>query len=210
MRRPASLGAFVAVLVLAFPMLTLAWAQVSAWAIYPAAGIAHIVLGNAASGWIRHIDKRVGTMVVETRIRPAAALLPPDVAGGTARARQAEIDLDIDAAHYGYSLPLFLALLLASGGRNFWRRAVVGYGVLLLPQAFSIIFLVFKELMVAAGGPAALGLTGWQAEGISLGYQMGSLLMPTVAPVLLWLWLDRDMLRSVIVEGGLAKSLPVE
>lgn len=173
------------------------WAAVSAWTSYPAAGIAHVVLGNGAKDWVHTIRKAPGRFEVDTRI----TVLVPGRGHG-------ELTLEADAAQYAYGLPLYLALLLAARGDRLLRRALTGYGLLLLPQAFSLSLDVLKRIAFAApGGPAQLGIAQWQLEVIALGYQAGTLLLPTLAPVGLWLWLDRNFLRSMIVESWLGRRL---
>ena len=113
----------------------------------------------------------------------------------------AELIAEVETARYAYGLPLFLALLFSARGRQIVRRALLGYAILLVPQAFSLVFSILKQVIVAGGSPAALGVAAWQMEGIALGYQFGSLLLPTLAPVLLWLWFDRAFFSSIVVEG---------
>jgi hypothetical protein len=36
----------------------------------------------------------------------------------------------------------------------------------------------------------------WQLEAIVYGYQVGVLVLPTLAPILVWLWLDQQFFRS--------------
>ena len=87
------------------------------------------------------------------------------------------------------------------------RKALAGYVILLVPQGFSLVFNILKQIIVAGGSPATLGAAAWQMEGIALGYQFGSLLLPTLAPVLLWLWFDRAFFSSIIVEGWLEQQV---
>jgi len=112
---------------------------------------------------------------------------------------------EVDPPRYAYGLPLFLALLLASRSRHLVRRVLAGYVLLLIPQAFSLIFAILKQIIVAAGSPAMLGIAQWQMEGIALGYQFGSLLLPILAPVVLWLWFERSFFAAVIVDGWLRR-----
>jgi hypothetical protein len=119
----------------------------------------------------------------------------------------AELIAEVETARYAYGLPLFLALLFAARGRHMAGKALAGYVLLLVPQAFSIVFSVLKQIIVAGGSPAALGIAAWQMEGIALGYQFGSLLLPTLAPVLLWLWFDHAFFSSIIVEGWLEQQM---
>ena len=59
---------------------------------------------------------------------------------------------------------------------------------------------------MAAGHPESLGIASWQMEAIALGYQFGSLLLPTLAPIALWFWFDRAFFAAVIVEGWLRRT----
>ena len=141
------------------------------------------------------MHKTAGSIEVETRIQVAL----PD--SGKKERGSAELVAEADPAHYAYGLPLFLALLLASRSRHFFRRALAGYLILLIPQAFSLVFEILRQIMVAGGRAGALGIDQWQMEGIAMGYQVGSLLLPTLAPVAVWLWLERDFFAAVILNG---------
>jgi len=195
MNRPASLASFSGWAVAWFLALTILWMQVSAWTSYPAASIAHIVLGNGATGWVRSIHNAPGLLQVDTRI-------VVDIPGKG----QGELVAEADPARYAYGFPLFLALLLASGSRHLLRRALAGYVILLIPQTFSVVLDILKQIIVAAGSPGPLGIAQWQMECIALGYQFGSLLLPTLAPVALWLWFDRAFFAAVILDGWLRKA----
>ena len=183
-----------------FLVLTVVWMQVSAWTSYPAAGLAHIALGNGAKQWVRTVHKEPGRIEVDTRVIVPAAT-QKDGKG------VAELIAEVEPARYAYGLPLFLALLFAARGRHMAGKALAGYVILWVPQAFSIVFSILKQIIVAGGSPAALGIAAWQMEGIALGYQFGSLLLPTLAPVLLWLWFDHAFFSSIIVEGWLEQQM---
>jgi hypothetical protein len=199
MRRPASLATFFVVAIAGFLLLTLAWMQVSRWTSYPVSAIAHFFLSHAADDWIRSIEKAPGTFVVDTRV---AVTVP----GLESRGR-AELVVEADPARYAYGLPLFIALLLAARSRHFLRKAVVGYALLLLPQAFSLSFDVLRQIIVVGGTPARLGIAQWQMETIALGYQIGALLLPTLAPTLIWLWFERPFFAGVVVDGMLRREM---
>jgi hypothetical protein len=173
-----------------FLISTLLWLQVSIWTSYPVAGIAHIVLGNGAKDWVRKVHKEPGLIQIDTRI-------PVKMPDATQEQGSAELVIDADPAHYAYGLPLLLALLLAAKSRHLIRRAVGGYLILLIPQSVSLIFELLRQIIVAGGSPAVLGVAQWQMEGIAIGYQVGSLLLPTLAPVAIWLWLDREFFAVI-------------
>lgn len=190
-----SLGVFFASAVGWFLLTTLVWMQVSNWTSYPTAGLAHVVLDNGAKYWVRKVIKAPGHFEVETRIQVA---MPDSV---KKERGSAELVAEASAAHYAYGLPLFLALLLAARSAHLFRRALAGYLILLLPQTFSLVLEILRQIMVAGGRPGALGIDQWQMESIAMGYQVGSLLLPTLAPVALWLWFDRAFFTAVILDG---------
>lgn len=187
-----SLGLFFAGAVGWFLALTVLWMQVSAWTSYPAAGIAHVALGNSAKDWIRSMRKEPGLLQADTRIKV-------QVLGQAPASQRGELIAEVDPAHYAYGLPLFLALLLAARSPKLIRRAAGGYLLLLIPQAFSMSAELLRQIIMAGGNPAALGIAQWQMEAIALGYQFGSLLLPTLAPTAVWLWLDREFSVGVML-----------
>ena len=199
MTRSASLLGFFVAAIIGYLVLTLVWMQVSAWTSYPVASLTHIVLGNAAPEWVRSVQKTPGHIEIDTRIAV-------DIPGGAAGKGRAELVVEADPAHYGYGLPLYLALLIAARSKKILRKLLAGYLFLLLPQTFSLYFDILKQFIVAGGNPATLGIAQWQMEGIALGYQFGALLLPTLAPVVLWLWFERNFFASVIVDGWLKRQ----
>ncbi len=198
MKYSASLGKFFLSAIAWFLALTLLWLPVSAWTSYPVSGITHVLLEHGARDWVRKIDKAPGLLQAETRIEVA---IP-----GQGQAR-AELIVEVDPARNAYGLPLFLALLLASRSRHLLGRMLAGYFLLLVPQVFSLVFDILKQIIVAGGHPAPLGIAAWQMEAIALGYQFGSLLLPTLAPVALWLWLEQAFLTKIRVDGDLRRAL---
>ena len=194
-RSSSSLGVFFARATAWFLALTLLWLQVSPWTSYPASGITHIFLEYGVKDWVRKIHKVPGQLQAETRIKVS---IPGQ--------GQAELIIEVDPARSAYGLPLFFALLFAAYGHHLFRRALAGYVLLLIPQSFSLILDILKQIIVAGGNPAYLGVASWQLEGIALGFQFGSLVLPTLAPVALWLWLDRDFFEAMLTDKWLRKT----
>lgn len=75
--------------------------------------------------------------------------------------------------------------------------------VLLWPfQAFSLCMdLIKKMATVVPGGAGTLRIDQWQLEGIALAYQAGTLMVPTLVPILIWVWLDRRFVREHLASG---------
>ena len=193
MRRPSALTIFVLSAFGWIVALTLLWSQVSAWTSYPVGVLSHIALEQGAPMWVRQVQLKPGHMEVDTSVA-----VPVAEAGG----RRAEITIDADPARYAYGLPIFLALLLAARGPGRVVRAVAGY-VLLLPfQALSLTMYSLMQMLLAAQlNLRFLRISQWQMEIIVYGYQVGALVLPTLVPILLWLWLDSRFVNDVLVRG---------
>ncbi|MBP6599576.1 MAG: hypothetical protein KA216_09045 [Giesbergeria sp.] len=200
MRRPSRLAVFVLLALGWMVALTLLWTQVSRWTSYPVGALTHIALEQGAPMWVRSVAHSVGAMEVDTTI---AVAIPE------AGHRMAEITVDANPARYAYGLPIFLALLLAARGPKRLSRALGGYALLLPVQAFSLTMYVLMQLVLYAQTSArVLRVEPWQVEAIVYGYQIGSLVLPTLAPIVLWLWLDRQFFNDVVVRGWRPAAAP--
>lgn len=177
-------------------VLTFVWSRASSWLSYPVAAVAHVVLEQATPLWTRSVRKVPGLIVVDTTV----SVKDPQTG------RMGEVVLEADPGRYAYGLAIFWALLLAAWithrtpGRL--PRALLGYVLLLPVQAFSLVAYLWMQLAGAAGYSArALFIDPWQLEAIVYAYQFGVLVLPTLAPVLIWLLLDRQFFNEVIVPG---------
>ena len=201
MRRPSTLAVFVLSALGWMVALTLLWTQVSRWTSYPVGALAHIALEQGAPMWVRSVQHSVGAMEVDSTI---AVSIPE------AGHRLAEITVDANPARYAYGLPILIALLLAARGPRRLSRALGGYALLLPVQAFSLTMYVLMQMVLYAQTSArVLRVEQWQVEAIVYGYQIGSLVLPTLVPILLWLWLDRQFFTDVVVRGWRQRAEPV-
>lgn len=100
---------------------------------------------------------------------------------------------------YCYSLPLLAALTLAVPGSD--RGLNLLWGVLLLfpVEVFSMVFSVLKTLTFDVGAAFQLqqGITPLGADLIALGYQAGVLILPMVAPLVIWIALHRRFIITL-------------
>jgi hypothetical protein len=179
--------------------LTALWSQVSAWTSYPVGVLSHMALEQGAPMWVRQVHLSPGTMEVDTAI-----FVPVPGAGG----RRGEITIDVSTARYAYGLPIFIALVLAARGRGRLGRVAAGYALLLPFQAFSLTMSALMQMVLAAQADIRLlRVSQWQMEAIVYGYQLGSLVLPTLVPILLWLWMDRKFVNDVLIRSW-RESLP--
>jgi hypothetical protein len=105
---------------------------------------------------------------------------------------------------YTYGIALFAALALAvSGWRRPWRLAIGGVILLLLPS----VGIAFDALRQLGSSPELAPLLAWPKglrESIALGYQVGSLLLPTLGPIVVWLALypEHGVMRRARASGA--------
>lgn len=177
--------------------LTLLWTKASPWLSWPVAWLSHVALEQGAPMWVRSVHRQPGSIEVDS----AVEIVVPDSGG-----RRAEITLDADPGRYAFGLPIFCALLFAAWGAarepgRLWRLAL-GYVLLLPVQALSLVMFLLMQLAGAAQFDLrVLRIDQWQLEAIIYGYQVGVLVLPTLAPVLVWLLLDSRFFTRVIVRG---------
>lgn len=191
MRRLSPLTIFVLSAFAWLIVLTLVWTKVSAWTSYPVGVLSNIVLEQGAPMWVRTVRLAPGNMEVDTSVSVT------DASG-----RRGEITVDASPARYAYGLPIFLALLLAARGKGRVVRAAAGYLLLLPAQAYSLTtFLLMQLILGTQLDIRSLRISQWQMELIVYAYQVGVLVVPTLAPILIWLWLDRKFVADVVMRG---------
>jgi hypothetical protein len=104
---------------------------------------------------------------------------------------------EVNPLIYTYGLALVLALLAASRAR--WWKLVVGALVLLPFQAWGIAFDLVSQIGIRMTGDVAVqaGIVGWRREFAALGFQLGSLIFPALAPVAAWAALERRRIADL-------------
>jgi hypothetical protein len=105
---------------------------------------------------------------------------------------------EVNPLLYTYGLALFLALMLASRAR--WWTILVGAVALLPFQSFGVAcdFLVQVGVRFGPDVAAQAGLLDWRREAIALGYQLGSLILPSLVPVVMWAGFNRPFIATVL------------
>jgi len=107
-----------------------------------------------------------------------------------------------------YSLPFYTALHFATQKKEYFSAWVWGLLVLYPLIAIGLLCVCLKELMVGLG-PAFMQQPGVLVPGpnlIGILYQVNVLLVPTLAPAMVWLWQSRDTHLLSGVLGSLAAA----
>jgi len=91
---------------------------------------------------------------------------------------------------YGYGLPLLFGLVMASGVSFLRKMATMlaGYVCIMLIQVWGVVWQVLKMLAFNFGEDAhqVVAAAGISDDLIALCYQLGVLIFPPLAPVILW------------------------
>ncbi|MEB4593297.1 exosortase H-associated membrane protein [Candidatus Thiothrix sp. Deng01] len=100
---------------------------------------------------------------------------------------------------YSYSLPLLASLILATPDPNKWGKLAWGMAMILPLEVFSMFFSVLKTLTFDVGPAFQMqqGLSQAGVDSIALGYQIGTLLLPMIAPLIIWATLNKNFLITL-------------
>jgi hypothetical protein len=107
---------------------------------------------------------------------------------------------------YGYGLPLFVAMMLASRPAGLAWKLPLGTLLLLVPQAWGVAFDVLLNFTTRIAPLMSPSIPAWKREAIAFGYQLGALILPAVVPVVLWLLGNRSFVYGVLFEGAVAEK----
>jgi hypothetical protein len=178
-----SLGGFLvrvaAWLVVAFAVWWIA-TPLLAW---PVALLSHAVVRIGFGDLVQGVDQAGQHINFITSLRPPA--------GGA----KAVLEVPSDYRLFSFGLPLMAALTLAAGESGWPRRLAIGYAALLPVQTFSVVADFLKNLLSEPAVASQLGFAPWQRELVVFCYQFGTLILPAVAPAIVWVLLHRRFLE---------------
>ncbi|MEZ5536961.1 MAG: exosortase H-associated membrane protein [Thiolinea sp.] len=171
-----------------FPLTFFVWYLSATFHLAPVVliseSIIHLVVPDALM-WLR-LDNY--TLVV-------ASNFGPDAAGNIVSPPQSEdlLGFHLNPLIYCYSLPLLMSLILATPGEDKWLNLIWGMLLVMPTEIFSMVFSVLKVLTfdVGAAFQAQQALTPLGADLIAFAYQMGTLVLPMIAPLIIWMVLNR-------------------
>ena len=195
----SSIGAFLARTFGFFVLVLALWYLAREWVVAPPAWVAELAMRALFSDWVRGTERAGDVQTLVTTLSVAAA-----------DGRIGDLAVDAELFKYCCGAPLLAALLLASRPRGWAWKLPLGLLVLVPLQAFSICADWLLHVAVLSG-PVPAHQAGFGAVAVNLigaAYQLGFLILPTLAPVLVWLMLDRKMIATVLLDGALAGYRP--
>jgi hypothetical protein len=173
------LGRFVARVLGWLPVAFLLWYLTAPVLLWPAALVVKAIAYFGLADLVVGIEQSGATLFFSTSLRP-----------GLATAKAARVTVDVNMLLYAFGLPLYAALVLAAREPRRSRRLALGYAALTPFIAWGALADFLKNIAITAGPliTSQTGFVGWQREAIAFGYQLGALILPTVAPAVLWVF----------------------
>ena len=103
---------------------------------------------------------------------------------------------------YSYGLPLLFGLVMGSDVS--WKRKagilLIGYTAILAVQVWGVVFQSLKMLAFNFGSQSHQVLQGLGISDsvIALGYQLGTLILPPLAPIFVWVLTNRPLVEQFV------------
>jgi hypothetical protein len=184
-RGPRPLARFVFAVLAWLPVAFAVWYLAAPILMWPAALLAEFVARGGFGDLVQGVEQTGATLAFTTTLRAGQA-----VAGGV-------VSVDVNLLLYSFGLPLFAALTLAANEPGRARRLLLGYAVLVPVFAFGAVADFLKNVAITATAQviSQTGFSAWQREAIAFAFQFGSLILPAVAPALVWVLTHRGFLE---------------
>jgi len=103
---------------------------------------------------------------------------------------------------FSYGLPLLFGLVMGSDVSWLRKAAImlVGYVVVTFVQVWGVVFQSLKMMAFNFGGDAHTVITqaGVPDSVIALGYQLGTLILPALAPIFVWVLMNRPLVEQFV------------
>jgi hypothetical protein len=173
------------------------WTIASAAIALPAIGIVGMLLTNWFPDVVNALYASGPEAILMTEFgENAGQLIPLSEA-------EYRLGFEVNTRILSYSLPFYTALHFATQKKNYLTDYM--WGALILYVLF-VLCLCLKELMVNVGAPFfnQPGAFVPYAEVIAIAYQFSVLIVPTLAPAVLWIWQSKD---SQLLQGVFVKTV---
>jgi hypothetical protein len=189
------LGRFIIKVFAWLPVAFAAWYFAAPALLWPAAIIARLVARLAFADVVDAVEQAGATLTFVTSLKP-----------GSAFAQSGQITVDVDMLLYAYGLPLCAALVLAAREPGWPWRLVVGYVALMPVVVWGVLADLLKNVAITAGPFVAsqTGFDAWQREAIAFAYQFGSLILPAIVPMVVWVLTHRGFLERLRAQPAAA------
>lgn len=183
---------FILASALWLPACFFLWAVLISPILWPVAQIVGAALQQLLPQTVEALEQDGQYFTVVTRL-----LTEADASG-----RVGQLVLTSTPMIYAWCIPLFAGLVMAAPleGRAKLKQFAVGIPVLWLVVAWGATFDALYLLQFRGGplGQAALQQAGIGTDLVAFGYQFGYLILPPVAPVVMWIGLNSVFLQELV------------
>ena len=173
-------------------VMLILWYWVAAWVAPPMSITAGYLMHLVFPDWVNGSGWNHSVLVLFTDL--------PLTTVGEIQAQRFEAHASMSML--GMGLPFYIALLLASRAKSLWLKILLGTLLLVPFQLWSISFTWLAQVLSERGAYTSqeLGLNAWQLSLLGLGAQMGKLIFPVMAPVLIWLGFERHFAEAIFCD----------
>ena len=173
-----------------FLLMSVLWWLATPVLAWPVATLSELVTRVCFGDLVRAVEQQNEIVTFVTSLRPADAAY--------ASGAKAVLLVPSNVRLFSFGLPLLAALILAAREPHVLRNLLIGYVALLPFQTFSVVADFLKNITIEAG-PSVTAQTGFNAlqlDVIAFCYQFGTLILPTVAPAIVWVLMHRRFLEN--------------
>jgi len=164
------------------------WYLLAPALVKPALGFAHLLMTHWMPGIVSAVQMDGTQALILTQFGELEGKLVSAQAVGHA------IGLAVNTQILSYSIPFYSALMLATPGENKLARYANGIICLYVVLTLSLVCLCLKQLMTNLGHHYTDqgSLLQPSPNLIALLFQLSTLILPVLTPVVLWLWQSKD------------------
>ncbi|WP_020560364.1 exosortase H-associated membrane protein [Thiofilum flexile] len=188
------LSTFVLRVLLYLAPLFAVWYILAPWHLMPVVTLTNSIIQAGLADFIMWVKLQGSQVVVATHYgfnTQGVLVTPPPL--------QEAAGFTLNPLSFGYGLPLFAALILATPLTSKGTRLLMGELILLGLQVVSLVVCIIKSLTFEVD-PLLQQTLQWsplQLDLIALGYQVGFLLLPMIAPIIVWAILSQPFLNQL-------------
>ena len=185
-----SLPRFVLRVVAWLPLTFAVWYLAAPLLVWPVALLAELFT-RSTFDWVKSVEQMGPLITFVTSLKPAEGANPAGV--------KAVVSVESNVLLFSFGLPMLAALILAAREPHRVRMLLIGFVVLLPFQTFSVVADFLKNVAILAPPPVSsqTGINAFQREVIAFCYQFGTLILPTVAPAIVWVLMHRRFLEKL-------------
>ncbi|MET0732256.1 MAG: exosortase H-associated membrane protein [Casimicrobiaceae bacterium] len=181
------LARFVLAVLAWLPVTFAVWYFAAPLILWPATLLTDLVARAGFGDLVTAVEQNAAVVTFATSLKAGQAIV-----GGV-------VAVEVNALLYSFGLPMFVALTLAAHQPHWLRALAIGYAVLVPAIAWGVLADFLKNIAITAAPQVAsqAGFSPIQRELIVFAFQFGSLILPTVAPAIVWVLMHRGFLERI-------------